>query len=167
MWPQLIELNLGFGTGKIVAGSPWSCNTSSRNNWDNKRASIIICQCNRHGLVLVILITIMWYYNQNRKHSMWISRNKDMTRIQAIWKSSIALLYNRTCTEGRQGNPPTPYNHCFIYNLSTTLELSPMYQCTIGIFFHDLWHHPHHLISTTTPHSPMSQHHRPLPDLTE
>ena len=97
------------------------------------------------------------------KHSNFGSSNQDMTRIRAVPKLSIALLYKGTSKERREKNPLTPTN-LSLY----TVHLSPSnhHPCfdvlseSLLIILHTT---NETLVSITTPHHTTSQNVNPLP----
>jgi hypothetical protein len=89
--------------------------------------------------------------------------HQNKTRVEAVSKSSIALLYQKTSKERSKGHPPTPTNLAiYSIHLAPSCDLSwvdvpsksnIMISCTANT----------HHISTTMPHRLTSQHLRPLP----
>jgi len=110
----------------------------------------------------VILVTRIWYRNQGRKLK-FVSRGSRQNKNRSWFKVVLALLYKRTSKERRNGNPPTP-NNLSLY----TLRLPPSNHSPCSdvpseyptMIFHTT---NTTLITTTTPHHPMSQHLKPLP----
>ena len=69
-------------------------------------------------------------------NSKCVSRNKD----QNIFQDRTIACYTRERVKREEKEILQHQNTLFIYNLSTTLEPSSMFRCTIRILSHDLTH---------------------------
>jgi hypothetical protein len=69
------------------------------------KVKIICCRCYGQGRTWVILVTVMWYQGEtNGNRSLyWDNQTRhDKTRVEAVRKSLVALLYKRTSKARRK-----------------------------------------------------------------